>query len=304
VGQEYYSGRIVKLEDRSSNATAKIKVVADSPALFRPFGLAIRNGDIFVSRSGVLPTAKDGDIEYASSGFVTRLRDLDGDGFMEYLDDIVSGMPGARGPNMQHSNYGIAFAPDGSLFVSTGSSTNRDPFDHPWEGKILRVSPNYESVEVYADGFRNPFGLAIGPDGELFATDNDETIVNPGDELNHVVAGGHYGHPYVIGSDDGGGDFTVPVSLSPGESTYTGLTYMESDSLPDKFRNCLYIADFLGGKIWKVGLTRRANTYVAEASVFAEVSLPVDIAATSSGELYITTRHGYLYRIRRNREVR
>lgn len=298
LGQEYYSGRIIKLEDEISGRAPSVKVIADSPVLYRPFGLAVRNGEVFVSRSGVLATATDGVINYASSGFVTRLRDLDGDGFLEYMDDIVSGMPGARGPNTQHSNYGIAFGLDGSLFVSTGSSTNRDPFEHPWEGKILRVSPDFQTVEIFADGFRNPFGLTIGPNGDLFATDNDETIANPGDELNHIVRGQHYGHPYVIGNDDGGGDFTTPVALSPKESTYTGLTYSDSAQLAQEFRQCLYITDFLQGKIWRVNLSQSSGKYSSKASLFAEIPLPVDIAATQSGEFYVTTRHGYLYRIR------
>src|SRR4051794_18396978 len=42
----------------------------------------------------------------------------------------------------------------------------------PCNGAILRVPCTGGKLELVAWGFRNPFGLAFGPDGCLFATDN------------------------------------------------------------------------------------------------------------------------------------
>ena len=39
-------------------------------------------------------------------------------------------------------------------------------------GTILRMNPDGSDLEMYAWGLRNPFGLAWGPDGKLFASDN------------------------------------------------------------------------------------------------------------------------------------
>jgi glucose/arabinose dehydrogenase len=39
-------------------------------------------------------------------------------------------------------------------------------------GSILRVRPDGSDLQLVAWGFRNPFGISFGPDGQCFATDN------------------------------------------------------------------------------------------------------------------------------------
>ena len=95
---------------------------------------------------------------------MTQLRDIDGDGYFEFAHDIVTGLPGSRGPETMHQNNGIAFAEDGSLFIACASSGDRTLDEHPWGGTVLRVSPDFATTEVFARGFRNPFGIAFGPD--------------------------------------------------------------------------------------------------------------------------------------------
>jgi glucose/arabinose dehydrogenase len=299
TGQEEYAGQVARVEDGSGGGPGRLVIVADSPCLFRPFGLAASRGALYVSRSGFLARAKAGRVEYENSGAVTRLNDLDGDGVMDFYEDVVTGLPGSRGSVTQHQNNGIEFGPDGGLYVACGASSNRDVPDHPWEGSILATSPDFGRVDVYARGFRNPFGLAFGPEGELFCTDNDSWLENPGDELNHVERGAHYGHPYVIGDDDGGGSFRRPIALSRSDSTFTGVAYSDSDGLPAECRGCLYIADFIGNRILRARLSRQGSTYAAEITPFATLPLPIDIAITSRGVLYVTSHVGGIFRIRR-----
>ncbi len=67
-------------------------------------------------------------------------------------------------------------------------------------GAVLRINPDGSGLEVFADGFRNPYGLAFHPDGRLFATENgpDERgsrpVIGP-DSLYEVHQGGWYGWP-------------------------------------------------------------------------------------------------------------
>jgi sugar lactone lactonase YvrE len=297
-GEDDYSGRIFELvTEQGPNDKVRLKTVADSPCLFRTFGLAVRGGEIFVSRSGFLAHARKGRIEYENSGAITRLRDLDRDGMMDYYEDVVTGLPGAQGPVSQHSNNGIAFGPDGSLYFTQGVHSDRDVLNHPWEGKILRASPNYQKVTVFASGLRNPFGLVFGPDGQLFATDNDVTLGNPGDELNLIKEGADYGHPYVVGDDDGGGQFTKPLLLWKNGS-FAGLTYGGSSSLPAEYRGCLYLADFIGHRIWRVTLIPQGGSYSAKATPFVEVPFPVGVAVTRTGVFYISSYEGAVFRVR------
>jgi glucose/arabinose dehydrogenase len=72
-------------------------------------------------------------------------------------------------------------------------------------GTILRFDPDGSNLEVHAWGFRNPFGLAFGPDGQLYATDEgfDERgsrpIANAPDCVWRVREGGWYGFPDFAG---------------------------------------------------------------------------------------------------------
>lgn len=68
-------------------------------------------------------------------------------------------------------------------------------------GTILRFQPDGRELEVYAWGLRNPFGLAWGPDGSLYATENgfdvrgSRPIANDWEDLYRITEGGWYGWP-------------------------------------------------------------------------------------------------------------
>jgi sugar lactone lactonase YvrE len=292
-------GAIVECSPDPTGARYEKKIVADSTLLMRSYGLVARGGELFVSRSGIGSQATQGRITYENSGAVTQLRDLDGDGYFEYAHDIVTGLPGARGPETMQQNNAIAFAPDGSLFVTTASA-NRALDEHPWAGAILRVSADFAQTDVFAKGFRNPFGMLIGPDDELFVTDND-IDENPGDELNHVVQGEHYGHPFVVPNEPGvdATGFCDPIHVGALESNYLGMAYVDTPSLPEACRHWIYLADYMQNRIWRLRLERDGQTYrVAEIQPFATLSTPVDIAAGPAGELFVISRRTQnVYRI-------
>lgn len=71
----------------------------------------------------------------------------------------------------------------------------------PCNGAIMRVPLDGGKVEVIAWGLRNPFGLALAPDGKLFTTENayDERGSRPvwgaGDVLWEVKENAWYGWP-------------------------------------------------------------------------------------------------------------
>jgi glucose/arabinose dehydrogenase len=192
-----------------------------------------------------------------------------------------------------HQNNGIVFAEDGSLFIASASAGNRTLDDHPWGGVVLRVSPDFSKTEVFAKGFRNPFGIAIGPDNELFMTDND-VDENLGDELNHIVQGAHYGHPYVVPNESSveSDGFRDPILVGEHEWNFLGLTYATSQSLPEEYRHCIYMTDFMQHAIWRLRLEKSGDTYkVTLVDKFASISSPVDIAVTPSGEIFVISRY-------------
>lgn len=112
-----------------------------------------------------------------------------------------------------HFAHRIAFAKDGTLFVSSGDRQKFDPAQDMSGnlGKILRLTAEGQpapgnpfssrggvAAQVYTLGMRNNLGLAFAPDGRLWAT---EMGPKGGDELNLIEAGKNYGYPIVSDGD-------------------------------------------------------------------------------------------------------
>ena len=117
-----------------------------------------------------------------------------------------------------HFAHRIAFAPDGTLFLTSGERMKMQPAQDMGSdlGKILHL--NAEGAPVtgnpwasrggraamyWSMGHRNPLGIAFAPDGRLWST---EMGPQGGDELNLILPGRSYGWPVAsYGSHYGGG---------------------------------------------------------------------------------------------------
>ncbi|WP_246166468.1 PQQ-dependent sugar dehydrogenase [Sphingomonas sinipercae] len=106
-----------------------------------------------------------------------------------------------------HYSQRIAFAPDGTMFVSSGERQKGAPAQDPNSdlGKIIHLTADGQRIgHHYTAGHRNVLGLAFAPDGRLW-----ETEMGPkgGDELNLIIQGKNYGWPVAsYGSEYSGAD--------------------------------------------------------------------------------------------------
>lgn len=118
-----------------------------------------------------------------------------------------------------HYSHRIAFAPDGTMFVSSGDRQKMQPAQDPASdlGKILHLTAEGQPVaggpwasrggraaSHWTMGHRNVLGLAFAADGRLWAA---EMGPQGGDELNLILPGKNYGWPEVsygshYGQDD------------------------------------------------------------------------------------------------------
>lgn len=151
-----------------------------------------------------LSYAEPGDGDAGTS--VARGR-LEGNG-LEAVQVIFRQTPKASGPN--HFGGRLAFAPDGTLFVTLGDRFEFDPAQDLAShlGKIVRINPDGSvpednpfigqqdaQPEIWSLGHRNVESAAIHPEtGLLWAL---EFGPKGGDELNNPVPGGNYGWPEV-----------------------------------------------------------------------------------------------------------
>ena len=67
-------------------------------------------------------------------------------------------------------------------------------------GTVARFKPSApDKIEVYARGFRNTYGISIGPDGTIYGADNDQPSrsgIPLKEEVNAIIEGGFYGFPF------------------------------------------------------------------------------------------------------------
>jgi glucose/arabinose dehydrogenase len=204
-----------------------------------------------------------------------------------------------------HFAHRIAFAPDGTMFLTSGDRQKMQPAQDMGSdlGKILHLTAEGEPVPgnpwaerggraamYWSLGHRNPLGIAFAPDGRLWSS---EMGPQGGDELNLILPGRNYGWPLVsYGSHyDGEGipdehrsrDFEEPKtwwnpSISPG-----GLMIYSGDLFP-QWRGDAFLPGLSGQALVRVDLqgdsARKADNWDMSARIRAVEQGP-------RGEIYL-----------------
>jgi PQQ-dependent dehydrogenase (s-GDH family) len=159
---------------------------------------------------------------------ITRFTYNAADGTLTGPVDLIKGLSGS----IDHNSGRMTFGQDGKLYYTIGDQ-GKNQFslycmdiqaqDLPtagqvtsknwtaYEGKVLRMNPDgsipddnpvIEGVQshVYTYGHRNAQGIGVGSNGNLYISEHGD---KSDDEVNHLIAGGNYGWPYVAGFNDG-----------------------------------------------------------------------------------------------------
>ena len=231
---------------------------------------------------------------------VIRFTDENGDGVRPttILDNIPA--------EIFHAGDGVAFGPDGMLYVATGDA--REPSNAQSEaslgGKILRMrrdgtppddNPTRGSL-VYARGVRNPQGITWLASGQLIATDHgpsgfpNEYFRRDRDELNAIAAGSNQGWPTEAGSSTDR-RFASPLVTwsSPGIAPSGAAAYIGPYTL---WRNSVFVAALKGEQLRRVALEESATGVKAVrdevwfAGTFGRLRA---VAMGPDGSVYFTT---------------
>ena len=205
-------------------------------------------------------------------------------------DTIVSGIP----LNPGHRARNFAIASDGSLYLNVGSPSNacqvkdrtkespgKDPCEELttragiWKFDARQLNQKFTPSARFATGIRNATGMAIGPDGRLYAnthgrdqlTENWPQIFpdtmygseNPAEKLLQVNQGDDFGWPYCYYAFDqkrlvdapeyGGdgkrstrcGDKKAALAVFPAHWSPLDLMFYRGSAFPGKYRNGVFI---------------------------------------------------------------
>ena len=170
-------------------------VYADNLLNFNPFGSITGAGQMGLVSLYVEPETGDvyaGTVYLEGEDIYNKVlkftTNQDGNSYTD-VQTIIDGLP--SGPS--HQIQEITRGPDGKLYVNLGEGLvpSDAQKDDVLAGKIIRMNPDGSDVEVYAKGFRNPFGGDWRPGhNDLYVTDN---APDTGDRLVKVVQGDNYG---------------------------------------------------------------------------------------------------------------
>ncbi len=197
---------------------------------------------------------------------------------------VLTGIPNG----FVHDGGRLLFAPDGTLFVSTGE-TGEDGLAQERDslaGKILHVTADgepapgnpFDGSPVWTTGHRNVQGLALDGDGRLWAT---EFGWNTWDELNRIEAGTNYGWPVVEGrGDTQDGTYRNPfVQWRTSEASPSGLAYLDG---------ALWAASLRGERLWRVPVAD-GEVGTPEDFFVGDHGRMRTVAAAPDGTLWVTT---------------
>ena len=228
-------------------------------------------------------------------------------------------------PYWNHNGGGLAFGPDGYLYVAVGDGgSGGDPQGHGQDrssllGSVLRLDVDPDSSdgyrippdnpfvgntqgwrpEIFAYGLRNPWRISFDPEtGTLWTGDVGQ---NAYEEIDTLVAGGNYGWNRMEGyhcfSPETGCDTTgllKPVweySHQVGSSITGGYVY-RGTRLPMLAGHYLF-ADFVTGRVEALPPGGGAPVLLLQ-----DYSLHVSsFGRDARGEIYLCAFDGYLYRL-------
>lgn len=245
----------------------------------------------------------------ADSGAVSVLR---GVSFAE--KKLIIGLPRSA---YDHATNGLAFGPDGLLYIGQSGMTNagarglglpelyEQRAETPLSAAVLVADPKNGSVSVFASGLRNPVDLAFH-NGKLFASENGGNIgwgprpgsdvppcSEPGgdildmpDEINLIEEGKYYGHPNPS-RDECGFSGESPLLNFSGTTSLTGIVSYQNGVFSE-FRGRLLVLNFMQDRLYVVNSEERSIEKIG----LVPYGRPLDIAVDDGGGIFMTWAGG------------
>ena len=250
--------------------------------------------------------------------YVSRLR-LDGDS-ATILDDPWIELPSIPSTD-RHFAGTLSFDSSGQhLFISIGDlrdeTFSQDPDSLP--GSVLRYNadgtipddnPFGSDNPVFAYGLRNPFGIFVDPDDNIFAVGNSDDV---NDELNLIESGKNYGWPIVEGICDNfpryqaceSHDFEDPIFEFRTVNGPTSILRYHGEMIPD-FEGDLMVTGWHSSAVHHLSWDGPGSRTVDRGILFTTPSADAgftDIVTSQDGAIFVlesSASGGALYRIAR-----
>ena len=178
------ANRITLLRDADGDGVAELKTTLVT-GLYSPFGMAVVGNELFVANANALVAFP---FRVGETRITARPRTI---------TDLPAGYN-------HHWTKSLVASPDGRwLFVGVGSNSNVGENGMAMEqgrAAIWRIDPSSGAKRLFAEGLRNPVGIAFNPwSGALWTAVNERDELGSDlvpDYITSVREGGFYGWPY------------------------------------------------------------------------------------------------------------
>jgi glucose/arabinose dehydrogenase len=218
-------------------------------------------------------------------------------------------------PGSAHYGGRLAFAPDGTLFITLGDRYSymkeaQNPANHL--GALIRVRddgtvpPDNPFVgkpgirpEIYSYGHRNMQGIAFHPvTGALWTHEHGP---RGGDEVNIIKPGANYGWPAITYGIDYSGAIISDKTEAPGMEqpvihwtpsiAPSGMAFYSGDKFPD-WHGSLFVGALAGTHLRR--LTLDGETVLSQEVLLSDLKERIrDVRQGPDGFLYVVTDDAY-----------
>ncbi|MEM8908318.1 MAG: family 16 glycoside hydrolase, partial [Bacteroidota bacterium] len=243
------AGMVYAIEGVQTGDPNQMKVTKIASGFAEPLGLKVVDDEIYILQKQEL----------------SKLIDNDGDGLMDEYQTICNGWGVTA--NFHEFAFGLVYQ-DGYFYAALATAINPGGAStqpqNPDRGKVVKISKADGSFELIAHGLRTPNGIGIGPDDQLFLTDNQGDWL-PSSKVIHLQEGSWYGSRSVdfegtatlnetlpvvwLPQDEIGNSPSTPMGINDGpykgqlihgEVTHGGVKRVFMEKVNGAYQGCLF----------------------------------------------------------------
>jgi mono/diheme cytochrome c family protein len=216
---------------------------------------------------------------------LTRITETRRDGIADHFDRVFA-LPHGVADTYDYG-YGLVRDKEGAFVMTYAPYANTQL---PGSGGALRWMPGEAPKEV-AFGFRNPLGWCIGPEKDVFFTDNQGEWV-ASNKLCHLVEGRYYGFPNQAQPQHTSRPFAKPAVWIPygWARSINGVAYDHTGGKFGPFAGQFFLAELMyGGAIIRASVEKVNGEYQGACFPFWGKGLlgPLTLAFDPRGRLWV-----------------